>query len=67
VAGAVGSLQAIEVLKELLGIGASMSGQLLIFDALATTFRRVKVARDPACPLCGGQATIRDLSLHAAA
>jgi adenylyltransferase/sulfurtransferase len=51
-------------MKELLGIGVSLSGQLLIFDALALTFRRVKVARDPACPLCGPQATIRDLSAH---
>ena len=64
-AGAMGSLQAVEVVKELLGIGVSMSGQLLIFDALATTFRKVKVPRDPACRLCGPQATIRDLSAHA--
>lgn len=61
-AGTVGSLQATEVLKELLGIGDSLSGQLLIYDALATTFRKIKVGRDPACALCGPQATIKDLT-----
>lgn len=60
-AGAVGSLQATEVLKELLGIGDSLSGHLLIYDALAATFRKIKVRRDPACALCGPQATIVDL------
>ena len=54
-AGAVGSLQATEVLKELLGIGDSLSGYLLIYDALAATFRKIKVRRDPACALCGLQ------------
>ncbi len=52
-AGTMGSLQAVEVLKELLDIGESMSGQLLIYDALYTEFRKVKVKPDPACPLCG--------------
>jgi adenylyltransferase/sulfurtransferase len=65
-AGAMGSLQAVEVLKEILGIGQSLSGRLLIYDALGTTFRVVRVPRDPACHLCGAQATIRDLSAHAA-
>ncbi len=65
-AGAMGSLQATEVVKEILGIGDSLSGSLLIYDALATTFRKVRIRPDAACPLCGGQATIKDLSLHAA-
>lgn len=65
-AGAVGSLQTVEVLKEVLGIGDSLSGALLIYDALTTTFRKVKVRRDAECPLCGSAATIGDLSLHAA-
>lgn len=65
-AGTMGSLQAIEVIKEILGIGTSMSGRLLIYDALGTTFRTVRVKRDPACPLCGPQATIHDLHQHAA-
>jgi adenylyltransferase/sulfurtransferase len=59
-AGAVGALQATEVLKELIGIGESMSGHLLIYDGLATSFRKIRIKRDPACPLCGPQATIRE-------
>ena len=65
-AGAIGSFQAIEVVKEVLGIGDSLSGWLVIFDALGTTFRKVAVKRDPNCPLCGTRPEIRDLSLHAA-
>jgi molybdopterin/thiamine biosynthesis adenylyltransferase len=65
IAGAIGSLQATEVLKELAGIGDSLSGWLLIYDALSTTFRKVRVKRDPGCALCGERPTIRDLALHA--
>ena len=65
-AGAFGSLQATEVVKELLGIGDSLSGWLVIYDALTGTFRKVKVRPDPACPLCGADPEIRDLSAHAA-
>ena len=65
VAGAMGSIQAVEVIKELLGIGESLSGSLLIYDALNTTFRKIKVRPDPECPLCGQNPTIRDLSGHA--
>ena len=65
-AGAIGSLQAIEVVKELLEMGESLSGKLVIFDALGTTFRKVRVKRDPECPLCGDQPAITDLSRHAA-
>ena len=64
IAGAVGSLQAVEVLKELLGLGESLSGSLLVYDGLATTFRKIRLRRDPNCALCGPQATIRDLSGH---
>jgi len=53
VAGVMGTLQAQEVLKEILGLGESLAGQLLIYDALATRFRTVRVRPDPACPLCG--------------
>jgi adenylyltransferase/sulfurtransferase len=60
-AGTLGSLQANEVVKEILGIGTSLAGSLVLFDSLETTFRKVKVPRDPACALCGPQATIRDL------
>ena len=53
VAGVLGTLQATEILKEILGIGESMSGRLLIVDALSTTFRTVRVKKDPHCPVCG--------------
>jgi molybdopterin/thiamine biosynthesis adenylyltransferase len=52
VTGVMGTLQASEVLKELLGIGEGLSGRLLIWDALAMRFRIVLLARDPQCP-CG--------------
>lgn len=57
-AGAIGSLQAVEILKELLGIGESLSGALLIYDALYSEFRKVKVRPDPQCALCGSSPTI---------
>lgn len=62
VAGVMGTLQGIEVVKELLGIGTSMTGQLLIYDALDTTFRKIRVRRDPQCRLCGPQAAITSLA-----
>ncbi|HEX4160036.1 MAG TPA: molybdopterin-synthase adenylyltransferase MoeB [Rhizomicrobium sp.] len=58
-AGVMGSLQALEVLKEILAIGESLAGQLLIYDALAARFRKVTVRPDPACPLCGENPSIR--------
>ena len=64
VTGVMGTLQATETLKEILGIGESLSGRLLIWDALATRFRQVRLRQDPACALCGPAATIRDLSHH---
>jgi adenylyltransferase/sulfurtransferase len=60
-AGTVGSLQAVEAIKELLGIGRSLSGRLLLYDALETTIRTVTVPPDPDCALCGPQATIKTL------
>jgi adenylyltransferase/sulfurtransferase len=53
VAGVLGTLQAVEVLKELLGLGESLSGTLLMYDALRAGFHRVKIPKDPACPTCG--------------
>ena len=52
-AGVMGTLQALEVMKEIIGVGESLAGQLLIYDALTTRFRTVRVRRDPACALCG--------------
>lgn len=63
--GTIGSMQTIEVLKELLGIGDSLSGRLLLYSALETSFRTVKIRRDPTCPLCGTHPVYRDLSHHA--
>jgi adenylyltransferase/sulfurtransferase len=62
VAGVMGTLQATEVLKELLGLGEGLAGRLLIYDALGATFRTITVPKDPTCALCGPQATISDLS-----
>ena len=64
VAGAVGTQQAVEVLKEILGIGESLSGRFLMYDGLATSWHNVRLRKNPACPLCGEQPTIRDLSAH---
>jgi molybdopterin/thiamine biosynthesis adenylyltransferase/rhodanese-related sulfurtransferase len=51
--GVVGVLQATEAIKLILGIGKSLAGRLLMFDALATKFREMKLRRDPTCPTCG--------------
>jgi molybdopterin/thiamine biosynthesis adenylyltransferase/rhodanese-related sulfurtransferase len=51
--GIIGSLQANEAIKVLLGMGTSLAGRLLIFDALKTKFRELKLRRDPQCPTCG--------------
>lgn len=51
--GVVGALQATEVIKEILGIGQGLSGYLLVLDGLDATVRKIRVRRDPACPLCG--------------
>ncbi len=64
VTGVMGSLQATEVLKELLGIGDSLAGRLLIWDALGARFRTITLPRDPACPVCGDHPSIHDLSAH---
>ncbi len=64
VTGVMGTLQATEVLKEILAVGDTLAGRLLIWDALATRFRTVRLPRDPQCPSCGTAASIRDLSAH---
>ena len=62
VAGVIGTLQATEVLKEIIGIGETMSGQLLIFDALDMLFRKIRYRKRSDCPLCGDQPSITGLS-----
>ncbi|HET6307981.1 MAG TPA: ThiF family adenylyltransferase, partial [Rhodopila sp.] len=64
VTGVMGTLQATEVLKEILGIGESLVGRLLVWDALDVRFRTIKLRPDPACALCGPEATIKDLGAH---
>ncbi|MDA1082446.1 MAG: molybdopterin-synthase adenylyltransferase MoeB [Gemmatimonadetes bacterium] len=51
--GLVGTIQATEAIKLILGIGESLSGRLLLIDALGANFRTVMVRKDPACPACG--------------
>ena len=53
VVGIVGSLQATEVLKVLLGVGETLAGRLLVIDALSMEWRTLRLRRDPACPVCG--------------
>lgn len=61
VAGVIGTIQANEVLKYILGIGDLLTGKLLIFDALDTSFRQVKVPKNLKCPVCGSQRIITEL------
>jgi molybdopterin/thiamine biosynthesis adenylyltransferase len=56
VPGIMGLLQANEVLKVLLGIGTTLAGRLLLFDALETEFTELRLRRDPACPVCSDAA-----------
>jgi len=64
-AGTIGVLQAAEALKEILGIGESLAGRLLVYDALEMTLRTLKVPKNPACALCGAHPTITDLRMPA--
>jgi len=57
--GIVGTIQAAEVIKLILGVGNPLIGRLLLFDALAMSFRTLKLRKDPGCPVCGPNATIR--------
>jgi adenylyltransferase/sulfurtransferase len=65
-AGVMGTLQALEVIKEITGAGTSMAGRLLIYEALTTRFRTVTFKADPACALCGIAPTIRGLAAQQA-
>jgi molybdopterin/thiamine biosynthesis adenylyltransferase/molybdopterin converting factor small subunit len=59
--GTVGTIQATEVLKLILGVGESLHGRLLLYDALAMEVRQVKIRRDPHCVLCGEHPTVTEL------
>lgn len=59
--GLIGMVQATEAVKLVLGIGETLKGRLLVYDALAMRFRELQIRRDPACPVCGEHPTIREL------
>ena len=59
--GVVGSLQALEAIKLILGAGESLAGRLLLFDGLRMTFREVTLRKDPECPVCGEHPTVTAL------
>jgi adenylyltransferase/sulfurtransferase len=59
--GIIGSLQALETIKLITGLGEPLINRLLLFDALAMEFREVKLRRDPECPVCGDNPTITQL------
>ena len=59
--GMVGTIQATEVVKLILGVGDSLSGKLLLIDALSMDFRTVKIRRNPECPLCGDNPSVTEL------
>ena len=59
--GIIGTLQATEAIKWILGVGDSLAGRLLLFDALRMEMRVVRVPRSPKCPSCGDSPTIREL------
>ena len=52
-AGIIGSIEAVETIKVLLGFGQTLAGRLLLFDALSMEWREMKLRKDPACPVCG--------------
>ena len=59
--GIIGSIQAMEAIKLIVGIGDPLIGRLLLFDALQLKFRELKLAKDPDCPVCGTHPTVTSL------
>ena len=59
--GVIGTIQATEAIKLVLGVGEPLVGRFLVYDALRLRFRELKLARDPDCPICGERPTIREL------
>ena len=64
-AGVVGSMAALEVIREIVGFGEGLVGRLIMLDASAMRFETLRYAWDPANPLTGTKPTIKDLSIHA--
>ncbi len=63
-AGVIGSMVALEVIREIVGFGENLVGRLVMFDARAVRFETLSYGWDPANPLSGEQPTIHDLSIH---
>ncbi len=59
--GIIGSIQALETIKLILGAGESLVGRLVLFDALKLQFRELTLAKDPDCPVCGRHPTVTEL------
>src|SRR5690606_30966079 len=60
-AGHMGTLQAMETIKLILGVGDSLAGKMLLYDALTAEHRRLSWRRDPDCPVCGDRPTVTSL------
>ena len=60
--GVIGTFQALECIKLILGVGDPLVGRLVLFDSLGMRFREVRLRRDPHCPLCGDAPVITDLA-----
>ena len=59
--GPIGTMQATETVKLILGIGEPLIGRLLLYDALGMRFRELKLRKNPNCPVCGANPTITEL------
>ncbi len=59
--GIIGSIQALETMKLILGKGSTLIGRLILFDALKFTFRELRLRKDPECPVCGEHPTVTEL------
>jgi adenylyltransferase/sulfurtransferase len=59
--GIVGNIQALEAIKQILGVGESLVGRLVLFNALSFRFRELRIRRDPSCPVCGDKPTVQAL------
>ncbi len=64
-AGVIGSMMALEAIREIVGFGESLVGRLVMIDARAMRFETLRYGWDPENPLSGEHPTIRDLSVHA--
>jgi adenylyltransferase/sulfurtransferase len=60
-AGVVGTLQAVETLKQIIGKGDALVGKLLMYNALKVEFRKLNLRRDVNCPVCGDKPTVTEL------